>query len=176
MGLKPAAIPRNESAFGRSVGAGAACDSGVGSEGKALHSVGRSSRATCPRPRSRRFPARRAGGMYSFGGRGGRVFVVNRLEDRGPERFVKHSRRGTADRGIQRRWHYSIKGAHSRSRAPNITDRRGYRAGGRGLYCRRHGRARYARCGHPVTCVFAGEPPGWVTVTTRLAETRSATS
>lgn len=40
-----------------------------------------------PQARIPAFPGARGGGMYSFGGRGGTVFVVTNLDDRGPGSF-----------------------------------------------------------------------------------------
>ena len=39
------------------------------------------------------FPGAEGGGMYSFGGRGGKVYVVTSLEDSGPGHCARHVKR-----------------------------------------------------------------------------------
>lgn len=67
------------------------------------------------------FPGAQGGGMYSFGGRGGKVFVVTNLEDRGPGSF-----REAAEAGGPRVVVFNVAGIiklsdRIRIRAPYIT-------------------------------------------------------
>ena len=60
------------------------------------------------------FPGAEGGGMYSFGGRGGRVWVVTQLGDRGPGSFREALEAGgPTDRRLQCGRHHSLEGANS---------------------------------------------------------------
>lgn len=50
----------------------------------------------CHRQRFRPFPGAEGGGMYSFGGRGGKVITVTNLNDRGPGSFREACETGGA--------------------------------------------------------------------------------
>ena len=91
------------------------------------------------------FPGAEGGGMYSFGGRGGKVFVVTNLNDSGPGSFREALRSGrAADRRVQRRRHHQAQGEDSHPRALHH-DRRRHGARRRRVHRGRHGRARNAR-------------------------------
>src|SRR5947209_2047598 len=92
----------------------------MGSKGQALHSVGAASgRSSFCKDSS--LPGAQGGGMYSFGGRGGKVLVVANLNDSGAGSF-----REACETGGPRIVVFNVAGiikleSHLRIRAPYIT-------------------------------------------------------
>ncbi len=121
------------------------------------------------------FPGAQGGGMYSFGGRGGRVMVVSNLDDRGPGSF-----REACEAGGPRTVVFNVAGIirlqeRIRIRAPILRSmavtRPAMVSASPGIPSKL-----IPTMSSSATCVFAAERPGSATGMTRSAATRSATS